>query len=307
MALARQTTLKSPIVFDGIGLHSGAAVSMQLLPAPDNHGIVFELLDDQGVAHRVPARWDHVVDTRQCTVIGTDAVSVGTIEHVMAALVGSGVDNACVRVTGGELPAADGSSVPFVNAIQRTGLRRLSAPRRHLRVQRAVSFSLGGHQVRFEPCDHLELDVAIDFDAEAIGQQRLRLRITPDVFRRQLASARTFGFHNQVEAMRAAGLGRGGSLENCVVITDQGDSVMNPEGLRFDDEFVRHKMLDALGDLALLGAPLRGRYIADRPSHHVNHLATRALLADRGAWMWDDASTVPTDQGRFADFQSVTA
>lgn len=281
-----QTTLKSPVRMSGIGLHSGADVELVLQPAAADHGFSLHITDGAFAGRMFPVRADYVTDTVQCTALGDTDVSVSTIEHVLAALVGCGVDNAEIHVRGGEIPAEDGSSERFAAEILRAGLRRQKAPRRSIEIRRAVSYEIEGHIVRFEPSDHLEIEAGITFGASVIGDQRLRVRISPDVFLNEIAPARTFGFANQVEAMRAAGLGRGGSLKNCVVVSDDGSEVLNPEGLRFDDEFVRHKVLDALGDLALLGAPLKGRYIADRPSHRINHLATRALLADRSAWQW---------------------
>jgi UDP-3-O-[3-hydroxymyristoyl] N-acetylglucosamine deacetylase len=289
-----QSTLKSSICVNGVGLHSGSQVSLALHPAPSNHGFVLHIADGPFAGRRFPVRADHVTSTLQCTAIGDHDISVSTIEHVMAALVGCGVDNAMLLVSGGEIPAEDGSALRFAEAIRRVGLRKLKAPRRFMAVRRSVSYEIEGHSVRFEPCDYLEIEAGITFGARVIGDQRLRIRMTPDNFMRQIAPARTFGFANQVEALRAAGLGQGGSLDNCVVVSDDGTQIVNPGGLRFDDEFVRHKILDALGDLALLGAPLKGRYIADRPSHRVNHLATKALIADATAWQWMSVSAPET-------------
>jgi UDP-3-O-[3-hydroxymyristoyl] N-acetylglucosamine deacetylase len=278
-----QQTLKAPISCVGVGLHSGVRVSLTFRPAPVGHGIVFRRTD---LGLDIPARVDRVVETRLATVLANGDARIGTIEHVMAALAGCGIDNAVVEVDGPEPPILDGSSSPFVFLLDCAGVVAQDAPRGAIEVLRPVRVSDGDAFAELRPpipgTPHLDMALSIDFPAVAIGRQALSLRLTPENFRQELARARTFALAEEIDQLRAAGLAQGGSLENAVVV-DQA-RVLNHTGLRMPDEFVRHKLLDAVGDLALAGAPLRGRFTAHRSGHTLNHQLLEALFADRSAW-----------------------
>jgi UDP-3-O-[3-hydroxymyristoyl] N-acetylglucosamine deacetylase len=283
-----QHTLTVAVSCVGIGLHSGAHVRLTLKPAGIDHGIVFVRSDVSEFARRIPALASKVTTTQLGTTIANSAgTSVATIEHVMAALFGMGIDNAVVELDGPEVPILDGSSEPFIDMINSVGTRVLGAPRRTMEILRTVEVSAGNKVARLEPFDGFELDVTVDFKSRAIGRQRVVFDCTPKSFAYDLGAARTFGFADQVEAMQAQGLALGGSLENAIVI--DGDYMVNTEAMRFDDEFARHKALDAVGDLALAGAPIKGRYVAELAGHEMNVALVRALLADRSAWRWSFA------------------
>jgi UDP-3-O-[3-hydroxymyristoyl] N-acetylglucosamine deacetylase len=272
----------------GIGLHTGAHVRLTLKPASVDHGIVFVRTDVAEFARRVPALASKVTTTQLGTTVGNSAgTTVATIEHVMAALFGMGIDNAIVELDGPEVPILDGSSEPFIDMINSVGLRVLGAPRRTIEILKTVEVRSGNKVARLEAFDGFELDVTVDFKSRAIGRQRVVFDCTPKSFAYDLGAARTFGFADQVEAMQAQGLALGGSLENAIVI--DGDTIVNTEAMRFDDEFVRHKALDAVGDLALAGAPIKGRYVAELAGHEMNVALVRALLADTTAWRWSFA------------------
>jgi UDP-3-O-[3-hydroxymyristoyl] N-acetylglucosamine deacetylase len=291
-----QTTLSGVMTFNGVGLHSGERVRLTLRPAPADMGVAFRRIDlpagDDGEANFIRLSPDAVVETRLGTTISNRfGARVQTVEHLLAAIVGVGLDNVIVEVEGPETPAMDGSAAPFARALARAGVDRLAAPRRVIRVVKAVEVELGGRRARFEPAPRTEIDVAIDFPDPAIGRQRAVFaldldrqdeRVANDRFMQDLAPARTFAFLAEVEALRAAGLARGGSYENCVVL--DGGAVLNADGLRYADEFARHKALDALGDLAVAGRLILGRYTAERPGHEINNLALRALMNDPTAW-----------------------
>jgi UDP-3-O-[3-hydroxymyristoyl] N-acetylglucosamine deacetylase len=281
-----QRTLKAAIHCVGVGLHSGRHVTMVLQPAAANTGIVFRRID---LGIDIPARFDAVVDTKLCTVLAApDApeARIGTVEHVMAALTACGIDNAVVEVDGPEIPVLDGSAAPFVFLIDCAGIVEQAEPRRVIEVLRTVTVSDGESFIEIRPATvgGFELAVSIAFDAPAIGRQALSLRVGDSVFRQDLAPARTFALATDIAGLQAAGLAQGGSLENAVVV--DGARVLNPGGLRMADEFVRHKMLDMVGDLALAGAALRARVVAHRPGHALNNRLLRALFADRDAWTW---------------------
>jgi UDP-3-O-[3-hydroxymyristoyl] N-acetylglucosamine deacetylase len=265
-----------------VGVHSGERVRVSIRPAPVGSGIVFVRTDLER-DNRVPVSAEAVTQTRLCTVIANEAgVTVATIEHLMAALAALDVDNAIVEVDGPEVPIMDGSALPFVQLLDRAGRRRQEAERRFIEILRPVEVVDGDKTVRLTPCDRFEMAFEIAFPTKAIGRQRVDLPVTEDSFRGELANCRTFGFLAEVQALREAGLGRGGSLENCVVI--DGDRILNPEGLRRPDEFVRHKALDAVGDLYVLGAPILGRFEGIYAGHALNNLLCRALLAQPRAW-----------------------
>jgi UDP-3-O-[3-hydroxymyristoyl] N-acetylglucosamine deacetylase len=275
-----QQTLKAPIGCVGVGLHTGRRVSLTFRPAPVDHGVVFRRTD---LGSDIPARFDCVVDTRLSTVLAHGDARIGTVEHVMAALAGCGIDNALVEVDGPEPPILDGSAAQFVFLLDCAGTVAQDVPRATIEIRRPVRVSDGDAFAELRPGGGaLDMDISIDFDAAAIGRQALSLRLTPESFRHELARARTFTLAEEIDELRASGLAQGGSLENAVVV-DQA-RVLNPAGLRVPDEFVRHKLLDAVGDLALAGAPLHGRFIAHRSGHTLNNRLVRALFADRSAW-----------------------
>lgn len=283
-----QQTLKKSVTIAGIGLHSGAIVTLTISPADANSGITFFRSDLRGAAAVVPARWDTVVDTRMCTVIGNShGTTIGTIEHLMSALAGCGIDNAVVSLDGIEVPIMDGSAAPFVTAIEQAGIAVSTAPRRVIRILKPVSIGDGVKSASFAPDDATTFSFEIDFDSAAIARQSRAVELDGDVFKDEISRARTFGFLHEVEGLRKMGLARGGSLDNAVVIS--GDTVMNTDGLRFADEFVRHKILDAVGDLYLAGAPIVGHFHGVRSGHALNNQLLRALFADRGAWRYDTA------------------
>jgi UDP-3-O-[3-hydroxymyristoyl] N-acetylglucosamine deacetylase len=278
-----QQTLRSAIDCVGVGLHSGRRINLKLSPAPADHGVVFRRID---LGVDIEARFNCVAGTRLCTLLASperpDAL-VGTVEHLMAALAGCGVDNVLVELDGPEVPILDGSAESFVFLLECAGIVAQAAPRAAIEVLRRVRVEDGEAFVELRPFQ-LGFDMAfsIDFAASAIGRQALSLRLTPASFRAELARARTFTEVHEVDALHGAGLARGGSLDNAIVV--DGDRVLNPAGLRMPDEFVRHKLLDAVGDLALAGAPLRARFVAHRSGHKLNNELLRTLLADNSAW-----------------------
>lgn len=281
-----QTTIASAATFNGVGLHSGKPVRMTVRPAPAEHGIVFLRTDISGASPRVPALWSMVTPSQLCTLIeNADGVTVSTIEHIMAALVGAGVHNALIEIDGPEVPILDGSAAPFVKGIMSKGLRNLGAPLRAIRILKPVEVREGEAVARLEPAQSLEIDFTIDFVDAAIGHQEKRLKMSNGAFVRELMDSRTFCRQSDVDAMRAKGLALGGTYDNAVVI--DGDRVLSPGGLRHADEAVRHKMLDALGDLALAGAPVLGRYTGTRSGHAMTNRLLRALFADPDAWEWE--------------------
>ena len=289
-----QHTLRHPVTLTGTGLHSGAAVSLVLRPAPVGHGIVFQRSDIPGAAGRIPARWDAVQSARLCTLIGNaSGATVSTVEHVMAALAGTGVHNALVEVDGPEAPILDGSAAPIARAILTAGLRAQGAPVRVLRIRETVEVSAGAATARLDPAEGMHIAFAIDFPVPAIGRQAHALDMANGAFLRDLSDCRTFALAAEIEALRAAGLARGGSLANAVVF--DGDRVLNPGGLRRPDEPVRHKMLDALGDLALAGGPILGRYTGDRAGHALTNALLRAVFARPAASEW---VVLPAEAGR---------
>lgn len=287
-----QTTLNTAVAFEGKGLHLGQPVSVVVRPAPADHGIIFRRMDvDLGVSD-VPALWHRVIvsplNTRIENAAGT---SVSTIEHIMAALAGCGLHNALIEVTGPEVPILDGSSAQFVAGFLRAGVRRLSAPLRVIEVKKTIRVEVGDAIAEIVPADTLHIEFEIDFADRAIGHQEKTLSMANGAFVRELCDSRTFCRSADVDAMRAQGLALGGTLENAVVV--DGADVLSPGGLRHQDEAVRHKMLDALGDLYTAGAPILGRYIGRKAGHAVTNALLCAMFDDPDAWAWAsvDAST----------------
>jgi UDP-3-O-[3-hydroxymyristoyl] N-acetylglucosamine deacetylase len=285
--LTKQRTLNGPVQCSGVGLHGGAPVSMTLLPAPADHGIVFRRTDIQGSDATIPALWSAVVETRHCTVVGNRAgVTVSTVEHLMAAFAGLGIDNALVTLDGPEVPIMDGSAAPFLFLIECAGVVEQDAPRRAIKILKPVMIADGGRIAALSPASSFSVSFEIDFENEAVARQECFFQIAEGTFKSEISRARTFGFLEEVDGMRAAGLARGGSLENAVVVS--GSRVLNEGGLRYDNEFVRHKVLDCIGDLYLAGGPLLGHFRGVRSGHKFNHLLLKALMADRQAWCWTD-------------------
>jgi UDP-3-O-[3-hydroxymyristoyl] N-acetylglucosamine deacetylase len=283
----RQTTIATPVNMDGIGLHKGTTVHLVLKPAEANTGIVFRRTDldttDRAVTD-IPARYDSVIDATMCTTIGNaSGTKVATIEHLMAAVSALEIDNLLIEVDAEEVPVMDGSSDAFIALLDQVGQRKLEAPRRFIRVLEPISVEDGLRRGTLNPCeDGLRIELSIDFDNLIIGKQDLALDISADSFRRELSSSRTFGFLKDVEMLRALGLAKGATLENAIVL--DGDEVLNEDGLRSPDEFVRHKTLDAVGDLSLAGAPILGCYQASRAGHAFNNQMLHALFANPDAW-----------------------
>jgi UDP-3-O-[3-hydroxymyristoyl] N-acetylglucosamine deacetylase len=282
MNIRRQSTLKAPAVTASVALHNGQHTRLAMRPAPVGNGLRFVRLDIHDRDNIVPVRPDLVTGVRNCTTLSNAAgVGVSTIEHLLAALSAAGIDNLDIELDGAELPALDGSSEPFLKLIEQVGVHRQPAPRKYVKVMESLEVKSGDMWARIEPCERLELDVTIDFKEEAIGHQRLE--IVPDVrsFRERMAGARTFARIHEVAALQAAGLSKGGSYDNAVVVDN--DKVLNPNGLRFEDEFVRHKALDLLGDL-YLGGPILGRVTTFKSGHGLNHDLLMKLYGTPTAW-----------------------
>ena len=276
-----QGTLRSAIGCAGTGLHGGQKISMTLHPAAPNTGIVFRRTDARGAL--IPATWKHVVDTRLCSVIANaDGVRVGTIEHLMAALAGAGIDNLRIDIDGPEVPAMDGSSAPFTAMIERAGIARQGIARRAIQVLKPIAVAEGAARAELEPADLFTVSCEIDFDNPAVNRQARTVTLMNGAFKSELCRARTFGFEHEVEQLRKMGLAKGGSLENAIVIGR--DRILNEDGLRYDDEFVRHKILDCVGDLYLAGGPILGHFRGHRSGHALNHKVLTALFADPSAW-----------------------
>lgn len=283
IASLQQQTLASPAIFAGLGLHTGQHVRVAVRPAAAWSGIVFVRTDVADLDNRVPVCGEAVVQTQLGTVIGNaDKVTVSTIEHLMAALCALGIDNAVVELDGPEVPIMDGSSEPFVQLLDRAGRRRQDAPRRYIEITAPIEVVDGDKRASLTPADGFEVAFEIAFASSAIGRQRVDLHMNEAAFRKELSNCRTFGFLHEVEALRRIGLARGGSMDNAVVI--DGDRVLNPEGLRRRDEFVRHKALDAIGDLYVLGAPIIGRFEGILAGHGLNNAVVRELMARPDAW-----------------------
>jgi len=285
-----QTTLDKEFSLIGTGLHSGRPARLVVKPASAGHGIVFVRTDLTDIDNCIPARFDLVRDTRLCTGIANDdGVRVSTIEHLMAAFSGCGVHNALVEIDGPEIPIMDGSSVRFVHAILAAGVRMLSQPLQVMQILRPVTVCEGSAVARLEPCDGLEIHFRIDFEEPVIGVQSRKLDMRNGTFVRELSDCRTFCRDSDVTDMRAAGLALGGTLENAVVV--DGMRVLSPGGFRRPDECVRHKMLDALGDLALAGAPVLGRYSGERAGHRLTNLLLRAVFAQPDSYAMIEANS----------------
>jgi UDP-3-O-[3-hydroxymyristoyl] N-acetylglucosamine deacetylase len=293
MRAARQTTLRDHTALCGVGVHSGLPVTLTLHPADAGTGLRFIRTRADGRHDReIPADMGAVTATEFATVLGdASGPLVSTAEHVLAALSGLGVDNASVEIDGPEAPIMDGSAAPFVAAIDSVGIETLDQPRRYIRVLKPVRVAMGDAYGEIAPNPRgFRIEAEVDYDHPLIGHQALALDLKPDSFRREIARARTFGFMRDVTSLWNAGYALGASLENTLVVTD--NRILNPEGMRFPDEFVRHKMLDAVGDLALAGGPLMATYRSVRGGHKLNHAVLCALMSDASAWTWVEADAL---------------
>ena len=278
-----QRTLKNRISCTGVGLHSGVAVSMTLHPALPDTGVVFHRSDVDPGAARVSAQWQNIRAGTLCTTLGNDAgTTVGTVEHLMAAMSGCGVDNVLVELNGPEVPVMDGSAEPFVHLAECAGTVAQDAPRRYLRVLKRIDVVEGDRHMAMAPADEFRVRFEIDFQSPAVARQSCGLAVTERSFKENIGRARTFGFAGDVNKLRARGYARGGTLENSVVV--DGETILNNGGLRYEDEFVRHKILDVVGDMYLAGAPLLAEVVGVRSGHSLTHRLLRTLFADDGAW-----------------------
>jgi UDP-3-O-[3-hydroxymyristoyl] N-acetylglucosamine deacetylase len=303
-----QRTLKTCIPYVGTGLHSGCRIGMLVRPGEANTGVRFVRNDVPTGRGVIPAMWHHVVDTRLGTIIGNEfGITVSTVEHLTAALHGCGIDNAVIELDGPEVPILDGSAEPFVAMIERAGVVDQQAKRWAMLVQDTVEVCLDDKFVRLEPCPIARITAEIDFPDTAVGTQRLSTVLTEPVFKRDLARARTFGFADQIEELYERELALGGSPQNAILV--DGDTVVNDEGLRFHDEFVRHKILDIIGDLALAGVPVIGHFHGYKPGHALNQALLRKFISNEQAWsyvMLDDFENVPGLR-RLSDALATTA
>lgn len=288
---ARQTTIACEIEVTGTGVHSGAPASVVLHPAPAETGLRFLVSKRGKIIADIGADVRAIKNLTLCTVIGDDkGVTVGTVEHLLSAVRGLCVDNCYIEIDSKEVPIMDGSAAAFVAAIDEAGIRELAAPRKYIKIVKPVRVEDGSSWGEIAPHSGFQLDVEIDFESPVIGRQRMRLDLSPGTYRNELSRARTFGFMRDVEKLWKAGLALGSSLENTIAIGD--DRVINAEGLRYPQEFVRHKMLDAVGDLALAGAPLLGAYRSVRGGHRLNASVLQAVFADPDAWTYVHAPRV---------------
>ncbi|MDZ4762425.1 MAG: UDP-3-O-acyl-N-acetylglucosamine deacetylase [Alphaproteobacteria bacterium] len=288
----RQQTITQEAGCTGVGLHTGQTVRLTLRPAGVGEGVRFVRTD---VRDRDPVILAHALNV-STTQLGTNltngaGVSVATVEHLLAACSGMGVDNLVVELEGPEAPILDGSSAPFCRLIERAGPVPQEALRRRLQILKTVEIREGAKIVRLSPGSGLQLDVTIDFASRAIGRQKIVFTMKPGAFARDIASARTFGFAGDVEKLRSMGLARGGSMDNAIVV--DGDRILNPDGLQTEDEFVRHKLLDVIGDLFLAGGPIEGHYEGEQPGHALNNRLLRAVLADPDASAWVTSPSPP--------------
>lgn len=301
--MLKQRTLKSLIRASGVGLHSGVKVTMALRPAAPDTGIVFRRVDlPQPVELRADALL--VGDTRMCSCLEVDGVKVGTVEHLMSAFAGLGIDNAYVDLDAAEVPILDGSAAPFVFLIQSAGIEEQPAAKKFIRVTRPIEVRDGDKWARFEPYDGYKLTFSIIFNHPAIDKsaQSVSVDFAEQSYTREVARARTFGFMQDVEMLRENGLALGGGLENAIVLDEY--RVLNSDGLRYGDEFVKHKVLDAVGDLYLLGHPLLAAFTAHKSGHALNNMLARQLLQERESWEWatfEDQSQAPAGVARWLE------
>ena len=299
--MAYRRTLKHEVACRGIGLHSGKPVRLVLKPAPAESGVVFVRSD---VSVEIPASLENLAELDHATTLSREGVSIGTVEHLLSALCGMGIDDLRVEVDGPEVPILDGSAAPFVILIHEAGIEPLQSPREYIKVTKPVEVFFGGSSARLEPADQLRVSYRIGFDHPLLRRQAISLRITPATYVESIAPARTFGFLREVETLRRKGLVRGGSLENAIVIGESG--ILNK--LRFQDEFVRHKVLDAIGDLALLQYPVVAHFDAHKAGHAVHAALARKLMANPDCWALVRHPQLPVlDLPRPAQVEAIAA
>jgi UDP-3-O-[3-hydroxymyristoyl] N-acetylglucosamine deacetylase len=281
------STVNNAVKFRGVGLHCGQPVVLSVAPAAAKTGILFNRTDTGSAVRPIPARYDFVSSAQLCTrLTNDDGLSISTVEHLLAALAGCGITDASVSLDGPEVPIMDGSAIDFVRAFARVGIRNLGVPCRAIRVLEPISVTMGDKMAKLSPAPQFEMDFSVCFSDPAIGQQSKQLALTGSSIVSELCDSRTFGYLADVETLHGMGLGRGGCLGNAIIV-DNG-RILNTDGLRHPDEFVRHKMLDAVGDLALAGAPIIGRYTGVKAGHEISNLLLRKLFACREAWEWCD-------------------
>ena len=269
----RQRTIASPIEIVGIGLHKGNPVTMRLEPLEENMGIIFYRSDE---AISIPLKIENVVDTQMATVIGKNGVVVSTIEHLLSAIYAYGIDNLRIVINSDEVPILDGSSSGYCMLIEEVGIKELNASKKVIKIKKEVEVIEGSKKVSLKPSSRIVYDFSIDFEHSVIGKQKYHFDYSIQEYKKNISKARTFGFLHEVQYLRSIGLAQGGSLENAIVLDN--NKILNPEGLRYDNEFVRHKILDAIGDMSLLGYVIIGEYDAHAGSHKLNHLLTKKLL-----------------------------
>jgi UDP-3-O-[3-hydroxymyristoyl] N-acetylglucosamine deacetylase len=300
-----QTTLKSRVTLTGIGVHSGKEVSAHFSPADADTGIVFHVLDATGTVREFHALVSEIGATDLCTMLGDPSGQhIATVEHLMASLFGLGIDNLVIEIDGGEVPILDGSAEMFVEAFDQAGIETLSVKRRYIRVMKPVRIESGASWAEFRPYSGTRFEIEIDFESPAIGRQLFASDMNAEIFRRDIARSRTFGFMKDVERLWAAGYALGSSLENSLVIGHD-NRVINMGGLRYPNEFARHKTLDAMGDLALAGARFIGCFRSYRGGHRLNAAALRRLLSDRSAF--EIVETTRRERGRTAEMNAVSS
>lgn len=295
-----QKTIRKKISIEGIGLHSGEMVKLNLIPAEDDTGILF-CRSDLPVRQFIKGRADSVLDTRFATTIGNFEGRISTIEHLMSALHGLGVDNVIVEVDAPEIPIMDGSARPFVKEIDRVGLAVGSKPKKFMAITKPVEVSEGDKFAAFYPGSSFTIDYSIDFTHPLIRTQNMELDFSGDEYRKKVCAARTFGFLAEINALKAAGLAQGGSLDNAIIVGSM--EILNKEGLRFSDEFVRHKVLDAVGDLMMLGAAPLGHFVARKSGHALNHKLVVATLADESAYEMVEMDYLPVPVRRHREME----
>lgn len=294
--MLKQRTLKKEVSATGVGLHNGEKVTLTLKPAAVDTGIVFRRTDLPG-APEIQAKPEAVRDTRMCSALEHNGARVATVEHLMSALAGLGVDNVIVELTASEIPIMDGSSGPFIFLLQQAGIVEQNSPKKFIKIKKTVEVKEGDKWVKFEPYHGFKMDFTIDFAHPVFEQsgKNVKIDFADNTYIKEISRARTFGFMHEVEYLRANGLARGGSLDNAIVLDEY--RILNSDGLRYDDEFAKHKVLDAIGDLYMLGHPILGAFTAYKSGHALNNALLRALLADTKAWEYvafEDKEQAPT-------------
>ena len=276
-----QNTLSEPVAFSGVGVHSGKQTNLTIHPAPENHGIKFKRVDLPGT-QAIPALFKLVVDTSLATVLGANGSIVSTIEHLMACFTGLGIDNALIEIDDYEVPIMDGSAAMYTNLIKKAGIVAQQSPRQCFIIKKEIKVAQEDKTVVATPCPGFKITCSIDFDHPLIGRQEICFNQSENNFEKEISQARTFGFIKDIELLKKFSLGKGGSLDNAIIIDK--DNILNEEGLRYPDEFVRHKLLDSLGDFSLLGMPIQGHIVTHKSGHTLNHLFIKNFLENKDAW-----------------------